>query len=80
MKYLLVLFVVLIGFWLWKHNRRSAKRAREIHRPPPAPPAVTTPADMVACRHCGLHLPKQEAVTGLQGLYCCEAHRAALEG
>lgn len=82
MKYLLVLGVVLFGVWLWKHNRRAAQLARDAQprpatTPPPEPPA---PAHMVACRHCGLHLPLQEAVNGTRGAYCSDAHRAADEG
>lgn len=81
MKYLLLLGVVLFGVWLWKHNRKVAKIAREAERPaPPPPPAATVPAHMVACQHCGLHLPLQEAVVGHAGHYCCDAHRSAREG
>lgn len=84
MKFLLVLGVVLFGVWLWKHNRKADRLARDAqqHRtdagqPPPASPA---PAHMVACGHCGLHLPQHEAVSGARGVYCSDAHRAADEG
>jgi len=81
MKFLLVLGVVLFGIWLWKHNREAAKIARQEQARPPTPPAATaTPAHMVACAHCGLHLPLHEAVTGHSGHYCSDAHRAAHEG
>ena len=83
MKFLLVLGVVLFGVWLWKHNRRAAQLARDEQQrhtgagqPPPASPA---PAHMVACSHCGLHLPQHEAVNGTRGIYCSDAHRAADE-
>ena len=32
---------------------------------------------MVACLHCGLHLPHSEAVAGTRGPYCSAAHRSA---
>ena len=81
MKYLLVLGVVLFGIWLWKHNRAAAKIAREEQaRPPTAPATTATPAQVVACTHCGLHLPLHEALTGQRGHYCSDAHRAAHEG
>jgi uncharacterized protein len=34
---------------------------------------------MVACAHCGLHLPQEEAVNGTKGLYCSTEHRAAAQ-
>lgn len=84
MKYLLVLAVVLFAVWLWKHNRRQEARERAAekaaHQTPPAPPPVASVARMVACRHCGLHLPEADAVSGQHGRYCSEAHRQALEG
>jgi uncharacterized protein len=31
---------------------------------------------MVACAHCGLHLPQRDALSDAQQQsYCCEAHR-----
>jgi uncharacterized protein len=80
MKFLLVLVVVLFGVWLWKHNRQAAKIAREAQQPRHPAPAVATPAHMVACAYCGLHLPQHETVTGARGHYCSDAHRAAQEG
>jgi len=74
MKYLLVLLVVVIGLWaLFGRGRRQAE-------PPPAPrpqsPAV--PATMLACAHCGVHLPRDDAVVDTAGLaYCGDAHRLA---
>lgn len=82
MKFLLVLGVVLFGIWLWKHNRRADKVAKEAAPRAPAPPQPThpSPAHMVACAHCGLHLPQHDAVLGDKGAYCSEAHRNTKEG
>jgi uncharacterized protein len=30
---------------------------------------------MVACAHCGLHVPESEAVRGGGSVYCCDEHR-----
>lgn len=30
---------------------------------------------MVACAHCGLHVPESEGVRGADGFFCSEAHR-----
>lgn len=83
MKYLLVLGVVLFGIWLWRHNRAAEARERSETRRAAAQPAprATPPAptDMVACAHCGLHLPLTDAVPGAQGRYCTDAHRRTHE-
>lgn len=77
MKYLLVLAVVMVGFWIWRSNRQSEQKTV---RPPPASPAQRTPAIMVACQACGTHLPKDDAVAGQRGHYCNAEHRRQVEG
>jgi uncharacterized protein len=34
---------------------------------------------MVACAHCGVHLPRDEALPGRGGVFCGDAHRTAFE-
>ena len=77
MKYL-ILLAVIFGAWWWVTGRR---------RPPPpadkAPKAAQGQAQaqaqaMLACVHCGVHLPAVEAVTDAAGRpFCSEAHRLA---
>ncbi|MGE5115291.1 MAG: PP0621 family protein [Betaproteobacteria bacterium] len=71
MKYLVILAVFVIVLWL----ARSSGRRSAVRRPPPAGKIE----DMVRCAHCGLHLPRGEALPGRGGLYCGEAHRAEHE-
>lgn len=77
MKYLLVILVVLLVVWLVRSSRRvlppsgDAKGARG--------PVPSEGQSMVACAHCGLHLPREEALPGRGGLFCGEAHRIAYE-
>lgn len=84
MKYLLVIAVVLVAYWIWRYNRqeeaRDAREAQETarRRQPPAPPA--RPDQMVTCRHCGVHLPQSEATKGLLGYYCGKEHKRLAEG
>lgn len=68
MKYLVLAVVVLAVLWLLRGKRGT-----------PRPPGGATkpPQTMVACAHCGVHLPRGEAVAGADGLYCSEAHRLA---
>lgn len=75
MKILLVLAVVLVAFWIWRNNRLGQRDESR----PTATRAPQLPAIMVACAHCGMHLPDTEAVRGAQGVYCCHEHRRQRE-
>jgi uncharacterized protein len=60
--------------WLFGGRRREA--------PPPSAPPKPGEAEaraVVACAHCGLHLPRDEALPGRGGVFCSEAHRATFE-
>jgi len=74
MKYLFWLLLVLLAWWAYRRSRAGRGAASE-HTPPP--PSTPAPQDMVACLHCGLHLPHSEAVAGTRGPYCSAAHRSA---
>lgn len=81
MKALLLLLVVLVGVWAWRHGRRLENR----RAPPPGAgtgtgKAAAEPQDMVCCPVCALHLPRSEALAGRKGLYCSAAHRQQAEG
>lgn len=77
MKYLLVLAVVVVAFYIWRNNRREELASRQR---PPQPPRPGAPVTMVACRVCGTHLPQSEAIQGREGLYCSQEHRQRIEG
>jgi uncharacterized protein len=70
MKYLIVLIVVFGVLWLVRSKRP------QVRPPRPAPP---TNEPMLACMHCGLHLPRGEALPGRGGVFCGEAHRTEYE-
>jgi uncharacterized protein len=72
MKYLFIVVVVLIVLWAVKRTR--------VGKPTQSPPtAAPSPTEMVACAHCGIHLPHAEAVSGQKGLYCSTEHRNAAQ-
>ena len=78
MKFVLLVVAVVVLLWLV----RGALRRRM--PPPKAPPPKTptdasSPAPIVSCAHCGLHLPRDEALPGRGGVFCDDAHRKAFE-
>ena len=80
MKYVLVLLVVLVAAWvaLGRHRGRGEPRDTAKAAPPPKPAPGTAPQAMVACAHCGVHLPAADALVDPQARrYCSEAHRSA---
>ena len=79
MKYLLVLLVIVIAVGVW----RSRRRAENLQARRPAARAdgrLQPPQDMVACAHCGLHLPRSDALVlgnaSRPACYCTAEHRA----
>ena len=64
------LVIILIGLWL---VLAIIKRAlASLRKPPPDKPAV---AKMVACAHCGVHIPESEAIHDGDKYFCSEEHR-----
>ena len=70
MKFLLVLAVLVVAFWIWRNNRITDTPAER-----PVRRERDRPVPMIACDHCGTHLPEGEAVKGTDGRYCCQEHR-----
>ena len=68
MKYLVLLVVLVLGYAWWRAQRRAEAQ-------PQRPPPLATPQDMVACDHCGIHLPRSEALTHGPRSYCCADHQ-----
>jgi uncharacterized protein len=78
MKYLLVLAVILVAIWIWRNNRISDSSADVPERKNPRA-APNAPVTMLACAHCGTHLPESEAIKGASGVYCSLEHRRLAE-
>ena len=73
MKFALFVLAIVALLWLLRGARRGL---------PPAvndPPRTPAPQQMLACAHCGVHLPRDEALPGRGGVFCGEAHRKAFE-
>ena len=80
MKYLILLLVIVVVGWLIIGRRRGPPdgdkpAAKDV---PPQAPAKPQQQAMLACVHCGVHLPQAEALQDAAGRpFCSEAHRLA---
>lgn len=70
MKYLVLLIVLAVVVGVWRSRRPPASGPEKA-----APRAPELPQDMVACSHCGVHVPRAEALMLGQHAYCCAEHR-----
>jgi uncharacterized protein len=76
MKLLLLLLVLLVAV-AWVSGRFGRGKRRSA--PPEAPStAAAKPAEMLACSHCGVHLPLAETAFDAEGrAFCSAEHRVA---
>jgi len=79
LKFLLFLLALLFGVWLWRRNRlndlKQGSHKKDGQQTPQAQsPSVNQPRPMLACKHCGVHMPESDMFNGKQGVYCTPAH------
>lgn len=65
-RLILLGLAVLVVVWLVRRALRERQGG--------APPAPGAPGELVACAHCGVHLPRAEARSAAGGEYCSEEH------
>ena len=70
MKSLVLLIGLAVVVGVWRSRRPRASGAEKA-----GPRAPALPQDMVACDHCGVHVPRAEALMLGQHAYCCAEHR-----
>ncbi|KRD27405.1 MULTISPECIES: PP0621 family protein [Acidovorax] len=70
MKYLVLLVVLAVAIGIWRSRRVPDATPSK----PPAPP-LALPQNMLACAHCGIHIPQAEALMVGSNAYCCAEHR-----
>ncbi len=72
----LALVLVAVLAWIALGRRRDAPPARGSARR--RADSAAAPEAMVACAHCGVHLPQPDALRDAGGRpYCSDAHRLA---
>jgi uncharacterized protein len=70
MKYLFLLLIVFAGIWWIRQQRKPDQPSTK----------KSAPQVMLPCAHCGTHVPEDDAIRGIQGVYCSKAHRDSHEG
>ena len=64
--FVLLALAIYIGWRLFKARQLPSKDAGSVPKLP-----------MVSCAKCGLHIPRNEALTQDDRFFCCEEHRRA---
>jgi uncharacterized protein len=71
MKFLIVILVIGVFAWLLV---RGNKAKQPTARTPAREPGIQ---DMVRCVHCGVHLPRGDALLDHRGAFCSPAHQVS---
>ena len=72
-RLLVLVLLVIAAVWLVRRALRSAAPPPERSVKDAVKDAVSG-GELVACAHCGMHLPRAEARQAAGGLYCSEEH------
>lgn len=65
-----ILLLLVLAWIVWRLFRRAVLRGKSAERP------AISETWVVACAHCGIHVPQGETVADAAGRrYCSEAHR-----
>jgi uncharacterized protein len=75
MKLIVIAAALALLVWLLLGRSRRAEQGRARSRATGDP--ATAPETMVACAHCGVHLPRSEAISDGSNAYCSTVHRVA---
>jgi uncharacterized protein len=72
MGQLIRIILILVAVWLVLSFLRHALERRRQRRS-----GGTQVAEMVPCAHCGVHVPRAQAIEYHGMVYCCEEHSRA---
>ena len=79
-RVVIIVAAVLVFFWLLRRALSSRKPDDRPQARGEAPKGEAPSPDLVSCAHCGVHLPKNEAVAAGEGappgrFFCGDEHR-----
>ncbi|MGQ0653960.1 MAG: PP0621 family protein [Betaproteobacteria bacterium] len=67
-RLLVIVVLVVLAVWLLRRALRPPKPKADM------PQKQAIEGELVACAHCGLNLPRGEALSAGNSLYCSEEH------
>ena len=77
-RILLIAAIALLAFfWIRKMLRSGDGSEKEPSEPSPPEQMGERPQDLIACKHCGLHLPRADARFIKGRAYCSDDHADA---
>lgn len=85
MKYLLLIVLLALVFFILGVKRarpplnKGQSKGQDKGQDKGQGKAEPAPQRMAVCEHCGVHLPREDALPGLGGDFCSLAHRKAFE-
>ena len=66
-KLIFYIIIAILIYWIIKNRQPKEEKTETL---------LESSEDMVSCTHCGVHLPKSEAITSHNNQYfCCTEHR-----
>jgi len=75
MTFIRFILLILLGWIAWQFGRRWYKNFLLTKQNTDTNSATKPLGTMVRCNHCGLYLPKPEAIYFGEVYYCCEEHK-----
>jgi len=69
----ILLIIAIIAVWLIIRSLIQKNSISLNSKDTPAK-AKLEPEKIIACHHCGLHIPLNDAIKSGDKLYCCEEH------
>ena len=72
---LVILACLMIARLLARQHEKSQRADRTVRQSPPrVPPAPKSPETMVRCAHCGIYLPRSDALLSNGETWCSQEH------
>jgi len=72
---LIFILLLIVIWWVRRALQKPLDDFRTGRRNRSAGSEPDLPEQMVACQHCGLHVPESEAVRHGDAVFCSEDHR-----
>ena len=76
-KFLFWAVVVVAVLFVTRLIAHHAARRQDAQKAAPPKGAISKPETMVRCAHCGVFIPRSDAVSESSGFWCSPAHAKA---